>query len=88
MPSKLLSSFESALTLVKAIFSAANGPALKLLFWLGLCATMAALFVALILVRITTPRFKLETLSKLGWGASLLLTALFFCLYLVAFLLA
>lgn len=41
-------------------------PALKLLYWAGLCVVTVAVFVFVVLVRITTPRFKLETLSKLS----------------------
>lgn len=39
---------------------------LKLGVWLNLCIFMTALLLALVLIRITVPRFKLETLSRLG----------------------
>lgn len=49
---------------------------------------MALLFAMVVLVRITVPRFKLETLSKLGWGVALVLVAFFFFVYLLGYLLA
>lgn len=39
---------------------------LKLVYWACLCLLTVAVFIFVVLVRITTPRFKLETLSKLS----------------------
>jgi NADH:ubiquinone oxidoreductase subunit H len=35
--------------------------------WLLLCAKASFAFVLLVMVRITTPRLKLESLSRLAW---------------------
>jgi len=43
--------------------------------WAVLSLTLAALFILLIFIRITVPRLKLESLSRLGWGAWLGLLA-------------
>lgn len=35
--------------------------------WLLLSLEVAVIFVGVIFIRLTVPRFKLETLSRLGW---------------------
>lgn len=47
----------------------------QLLQWLTLCVFGALLFVSLIFIRITVPRFRVETLSRLGWATLLSLLA-------------
>ena len=47
---------------------ALSGLAAQALFcWLWLCSCLALVFLLLVLVRITTPRMRLEALSRLGW---------------------
>lgn len=44
-----------------------SGAGSLLLFWAALAITLTTLFITLVLIRVTVPRFKIETLSKLGW---------------------
>lgn len=46
---------------------------LKLGVWLSLAVETAAVFILLIFIRITVPRFRLESLSRLGWSTLLVL---------------
>jgi len=53
-----------------------------------LCIKCLFVFLLLVLVRVTTPKFKLETITKLGWLYSLTpLLAVFFSYWLGFFLL-
>ena len=49
-----------------------------------LCLKCLFVFLLVVLVRVTVPRFKIETLSKLGWLYSLFFLFLIFSLYLLA----
>jgi hypothetical protein len=52
-----------------------------------LCLKCLFVFLLVVLVRVTTPKFKLETITKLGWLYSLALVFLVFLVYWVGFFL-
>lgn len=56
-----------------------------LMSWLGLAAWFSLTFMALVLVRVTTPRLRLESLSRLGWVALLGQLAVVALAYLLVF---
>lgn len=53
--------------------------------WLVLGATLAGVFILVIFIRITVPRFRVETLSRLGWANLLGYLALVVGAYLLGF---
>lgn len=61
-----------------------TGGLLKMSLWLTLAVVGAVILVSLIFIRITTPRLKLETLSRLGWGVFLVLAGVVCLTYLGA----
>lgn len=48
---------------------------------LYLCLKVSILFLGLILVRITVPRLRIETLSKTGWASGFTIFAYVFIVY-------
>jgi NADH:ubiquinone oxidoreductase subunit H len=50
------------------------------------CAKVVVLFAALILVRITVPRMRFESLSKSGWVTGMALLAAILLVYVPAYL--
>jgi NADH:ubiquinone oxidoreductase subunit H len=58
------------------------------LTWVIMSSLLAVLFVLIIFVRITVPRFRLETLSRLGWSTLISFLGVVWLLYLAGFTLA
>ena len=50
-----------------------------------LCLKCLVIFLAVVMVRVTVPKFKLETLSKLGWLYSLVILLCVFLVYWLGF---
>ena len=50
-----------------------------------LCLKCLVIFLAVVMVRVTVPKFKLETLSKLGWLYSLVMLLCVFLIYWLGF---
>lgn len=56
------------------------------LIWAAACLKVVFVFCAIVMVRICTPRLGLGALGRLAWGSIFLYVAVFFLIYLVAFL--
>jgi len=56
--------------------------------WLVVAGSLAALFGLIIFIRITTPRFRVETLARLGWATLLVQLLGLFLVYGLGLLLA
>lgn len=55
---------------------------------LFVCVKCLFVFLLLVLVRVTTPKFKMETITKFGWLYSLTLILGVFCCYSLGFFIA
>ncbi len=54
---------------------------MKLLGWFVLSLIGAFLFVLIIMIRITVPRFKVESLARMGWATGLMLLLILIGIY-------
>ena len=52
--------------------------------WVCCCVKVVAVFVAIVMVRVCTPRFGLGALGRLAWGSVLVYILFFFLIYALA----